>query len=48
MPEGAFSLESDFFPKLVGQEFYGFPTDAELVDIGTPERYERAQHIFFS
>jgi D-glycero-alpha-D-manno-heptose 1-phosphate guanylyltransferase len=48
MPEGAFSLENDFFPKLVGKNFYGFPIDAELVDIGTPERYANAEKIFFS
>lgn len=39
MPEGPFSLENDFFPKLVGGAMYGFPVEGELVDIGTPERY---------
>lgn len=48
MPSGPFSLETDFFPKLVGKAFYGFPTDGEVVDIGTPERYEAAQSKFFS
>lgn len=48
MPRGVFSLETDFFPKLVGGAFYGFPVDGELVDIGTPERYALANKIFSS
>ena len=46
MPQGAFSIETDFFPKLVGKAFYGFVTDGEVVDIGTPERYNLAQTKF--
>ncbi|OGM62422.1 hypothetical protein A3A76_00340 [Candidatus Woesebacteria bacterium RIFCSPLOWO2_01_FULL_39_23] len=41
-----YSLEYDLFPKLVGKEMYGFPTKAELVDIGTPARYEYAKRFF--
>ncbi len=48
MPSGSFSLEVDFFPKLVGDAFYGFPAEGEVVDIGTPERYEAAKKIFNS
>jgi len=48
MPHGSFSLEKDLFPKLIGSEFYGFPVDGELIDIGTPERYARAHKIFNS
>jgi len=48
MPDGPFSLETDFFPKLTGEAFYGFPVDGEVVDIGTPERYESANKIFKS
>jgi len=41
MPElKKFSLENDFFPKLIGNKFYGYCTDKEFMDIGTPERYE--------
>lgn len=40
-----FSLEYDFFPKLAGRPFYGFLTDKELFDIGTPERYEKAKRL---
>jgi len=39
-----FSLEHDVFPELVsGKNCYGFVVDAEVVDIGTPERYVEAQ-----
>ncbi|OGY99889.1 MAG: hypothetical protein A2945_02755 [Candidatus Liptonbacteria bacterium RIFCSPLOWO2_01_FULL_52_25] len=48
MPVGQFSLETDFFPKLVGGAFYGFSVGGELVDIGTPERYVRANKVFSS
>jgi D-glycero-alpha-D-manno-heptose 1-phosphate guanylyltransferase len=48
MPNGVFSLETDFFPKLVGEAFYGFPVKGDLIDIGTPGRYEAAQQIFYS
>jgi NDP-sugar pyrophosphorylase family protein len=39
------SLEFDIFPRLVGPKFYGFVTDTELIDIGTPERYYKAVKI---
>lgn len=39
-----FSLEHDIFPELVRRKScYGFVVDAEVVDIGTPERYFEAQ-----
>jgi NDP-sugar pyrophosphorylase family protein len=41
----ACSLEYDILPRIVGPKFYGFVTDAELVDIGTPERYYKAVKI---
>ena len=41
-----YSLEYDLFPKLVGQEFYGFTTREKLIDIGTPESYEEAKRFF--
>lgn len=44
MPETKkFSLENDFFPKLIGNKFYGYCTDKEFMDISTPERYESAK-----
>ena len=43
MPEGAFSLEYDFFPKLKGS--FGYVTEAGLYDIGTPERYQKAKEF---
>lgn len=42
----SFSLEYDFFPTLVGQECYGYRTGATLIDIGTPEIYQKAQSYF--
>lgn len=41
-----FSLEYDLFPKLYGDMCFGFITDSEVIDIGTPERYRRAIDIY--
>lgn len=41
--EEKFSLEKDFFPRLVGPSFYGFVVGLPFFDIGTPERYEMAK-----
>ncbi len=44
MPEEhRFSLEYVFFPKILSMKCYGFFTDVELIDIGTPERYVNAE-----
>ena len=40
-----FSLEKEFFPQLIGSEFYGMVTGDNFVDIGTPERYHQAKEI---
>lgn len=41
------SLEFDLFPSLVQNKVvYGFFTNQQLIDIGTPERYEWAKKIF--
>lgn len=37
-----FSLEYDLFPKLCNNRCYGFMTNNEVIDIGTPERYKIA------
>lgn len=48
IPSGhTISLEYDFFPKFIGKGIYGFVTEERLIDIGTPERYERAK-VFFT
>ncbi|OGX29412.1 MAG: hypothetical protein A2879_03345 [Omnitrophica WOR_2 bacterium RIFCSPHIGHO2_01_FULL_49_10] len=39
------SMEYDVFPKLTGRGFYGYPVDGGLTDIGTPERYRKAQEL---
>ena len=41
MPEGSFSLERDFFPRLTDGRLYGYESAGEVHDIGTPERYAR-------
>jgi len=43
MPDGAFSLEQDFFPKITAEyPCFAFITAGDVLDIGTPERYNRA------
>ncbi|MEK7208089.1 MAG: sugar phosphate nucleotidyltransferase [Patescibacteria group bacterium] len=45
--ESAFSLELDFFPKLLRRATcYGFVTDEPVIDIGTPARYRAAKEYF--
>mgnify|MGYP000406838121 CR=1 FL=1 len=41
--EENFSLEHDFFPQLIGHQFYGYCVEEEFMDIGTPERYKLIQ-----
>jgi len=49
MPESQkFSLEKDLFPELVGNGFFGYRIDGQFLDIGTPERLERARKILLS
>jgi D-glycero-alpha-D-manno-heptose 1-phosphate guanylyltransferase len=43
-----FSVEKDFFPVLVGQRFFGYKTEVDFLDIGTPERYNKAKQYFES
>ncbi|MBI4309478.1 MAG: NTP transferase domain-containing protein [Candidatus Omnitrophica bacterium] len=38
-----FSIEYDFFPHLVGHNFFAFEVENKFIDIGTPERYAWAQ-----
>ncbi len=41
-----FSLEYDFFPKMIGKGLYGYKESGFFIDIGTPERYSRAEKYF--
>ncbi len=41
-----FSLEYDFFPSLLGKNFFGYEVKKKFWDIGTPERFKDAQKIF--
>jgi len=38
--EENFSLEMDLFPTLAGKDFFGYKSQRQFVDIGTPQRYE--------
>ena len=38
-----FSLEYDVFPRLAGGDIFGFPVDCSFIDIGTPQRFKKAQ-----
>lgn len=47
MPDNdTFSLEYDFFPKILDNNCYGFVCEGKLIDIGTPKRYERTKNYF--
>lgn len=47
MPDKSkFSLEYDLFPEMVNKGIYGYIVDAELIDIGIPERLEKAKRFF--
>ena len=47
MPHKAkFSLEYDFFPRMVGKGFYGYKESGFFIDIGIPERYFNAKKYF--
>ncbi|TAN40171.1 MAG: galactokinase [Nitrospirae bacterium] len=46
IPAGrAYSLEYDLFPSYIGQGFYGYTTGEGFIDIGTPERYDKARTL---
>lgn len=42
-PDIRFSLEYDLFPSMVDKGIYGYVVDTEVIDIGTPERLEKAK-----
>lgn len=47
IPENTkYSLEYDLFPKLTNQGSFAFVSRETLIDIGTPEQYERARSFF--
>ena len=47
MPEqNKFSLEYNLFPKIINNRCYGFLTEGEFIDIGTPERYKKAKDMY--
>lgn len=49
IPNGkSYSMEYDLFPSLVSKRFYGYISEADLLDIGTPEGYKRAEAMLSS
>jgi NDP-sugar pyrophosphorylase family protein len=47
MPVGrAVSLETEFFPALLGRGLYGYRGGSDFIDIGTPESFVAAQELF--
>jgi D-glycero-alpha-D-manno-heptose 1-phosphate guanylyltransferase len=41
-----FSIERDFFPRMIGNRCFGFVVGGEVMDIGTPERYQEIDEYF--
>ena len=47
MPAGiAFSLEREFFPRLLNKGLCGFCSNGRFIDIGTPQSLRQAQEFF--
>lgn len=47
MPKQArFSLEYEFFPRMIGKGLYGYKESGFFIDIGTPDRYFSAKKYF--
>ena len=42
----AFSLEREFFPRLLSKRFYGYCSTGRFIDIGTPQSLHRAREFF--
>jgi D-glycero-alpha-D-manno-heptose 1-phosphate guanylyltransferase len=40
------SLEYEFFPAMIGKNIYGYETEGNFIDIGTPESYAKAEAFF--
>jgi len=46
-PKTPSSLETEFFPAIIrNKKCFGFVTEAQVMDIGTPERYTQSQEVF--
>lgn len=43
-----YSLEYDLLPGLTNHRSYAFVSHEELIDIGTPQRYEQAKRLFLN
>jgi NDP-sugar pyrophosphorylase family protein len=45
-PEKCVSLERELFPMWIGQKIYGYHSEGQFIDIGTPEDYANAASFF--
>lgn len=45
-PSKKISLEKEVFPKLVNKNFYGYKSNGNFIDIGTPKSYSQAEEFF--
>jgi len=45
-PGKVYSLEREFFPRLVGRNLYGYRCKGQFIDIGTPESYSQTDAFF--
>ena len=45
-PNTNYSLEDDFFPSVLEKRFFAYIVENEVLDIGTPERYNFAKKYF--
>jgi NDP-sugar pyrophosphorylase family protein len=43
---GCVSLEREIFPQWIGHGFYGYPSVAPFIDIGTPGDFAAAENFF--
>lgn len=43
--EIVFSLEQNLFPKIIDRSLYGYITQGIFLDIGTPQRYKKAEEL---
>lgn len=46
LQEREISLEKDVFPNWIGKGFYGYKSNNNFIDIGTPESYAQAEQFF--
>lgn len=46
IPLKKISLEKEIFPTWIGKGFYGYKSNKDFIDIGTPQNYKKAEQFF--